>query len=238
MIATLFGGAGALAQSSHPNWDPAAVDVLKKMNAYTASMKQLEVTAEAYTDHEITGPVVISNPSMSKITVDRSGSLHSVTRNARQTSEIFVHEGVLTVFTDEHNYYTRTDVPEDLDEALEFALEKFDVEMPAFDLLLVESLKQIVTDEEHVIYVTDSSSIRGVDCHQIVISGPHADFQLWVEKGSSPAPRRTLLTFKTQPQRPRHEVFLDWKVLDDLDSSDFEFKPPDGAREIGFVDSP
>lgn len=238
MLVMLFGSAAALAQSSHPNWDSEAIEVLKHMDAYLESMQQFEITTESYTDHEISGRVVISSPSQSKISVDRSGSLHSVTHNEKQTSEIYIHDGVLIVFTDEHNYYTRTDVPDDLDEALEFALEEFEIETPALDLLLLNSLEYLVTDQEYAIYVTDSSLIRGVECHHIVLSGPNADFQLWIEKGDNAVPRRTLLTFKTERVRPRHEVFMDWQVTDDLDSSEFQFSPPDGAREIGFIDVP
>jgi len=238
MLATLFASAAAFSQSSHPNWDAEAVEVIKQMDAYLESMQEFVVTTESYTDSEITGRMIISSPSVAKVSVDRSGSLHSVARDEKQTSEIFIHDGELIVFTDEHNYYTRTDIPDDLSEALEFALEEFDVETPALDLLLVDSLDHLVTDQVFVIYVTDSSWIRGVECHHIVLSGPTSDLQLWVENGDNAAPRRTVLTNKTKQVRPRHEVFMDWQATDDLNSSDFEFSPPDGAREIGFIDVP
>jgi hypothetical protein len=207
------------------------------MDAYTESMEQFEVTLESYTDHELAGQIV-SNPSTSRITVDRSGSLLSVTQGVLRKTEIYFHDAVLSVFSDEHDFYTRTDVPDELDEALIFALDEFDVETPGLDLLLINSLEYLVSDEEFVIYVTDSSSIRGVECHHIVISGPHADLQLWVEKGNNPVPRRALLIFKSEQGRPRHEMFLDWKTIDNLDSSIFEFEPPAGAREIGFMAAP
>ena len=237
MMTTLLGGAVAFAQSAHPNWDSEAIEVLKQMDAYTASMQQFEVTLESYTDHDI-GIAAISNPSKSKITVDRSGLLHSVTDGVLRTREIFFHDNELIVFSNEHNLYTRADTPSELDEALIFALDEFEVETPALDLLLISSLEYLVSDEEFVLHVTDSSSIRGVECHHIVISGPHADLQLWVEKGNNPVPRRSLMTFKSEQGRPRHEMFLDWKAIDNLDSSIFEFEPPAGAREIGFIDAP
>ncbi len=237
MLATLLGSASVLAQSLHPNWDAEAVEILRKMDAYTASMQQVEVTLESYTDHDI-GMVTVSNPSKTKIVVDRSSSLHSVTDSALRTSEIFFHDGELVIFSNEHNFYTRSDTPDELDEALIFALDEFGVETPALDLLLINSLEFLVSDEEFVIYVTGASSIRGIECHHVVVSGPHVDLQLWIEKGANPLPRRTLMTFKSEQGRPRHEMFLDWKALDNLDSSVFEFEPPVGAQEIGFINTP
>ena len=103
MLVMLFGSTAALAQLSHPNWDSEAIEVLRAMDAYTESMEQFEVTLESYTDHELAGQIV-SNPSTSRITVDRSGSLLSVTQGVLRKTEIYFHDGVLSVFSDEHDF--------------------------------------------------------------------------------------------------------------------------------------
>jgi hypothetical protein len=227
-----------LAEVYPVNWDAEAVEVLKQMDAYTDSMKKFVIKAESYTDATIGAGLVVSNPITSVVSVDRSGSLHSVSQSGSQTNEIYLNKGNLTVYTSEHKFFTHATVPEDLKKGLLFALEKFDVETPLFDLLVVGSLEYFVSTGEDIIYITGDSSIRGVDCHHILISGAHVDLQIWVEKGDKPTPKRTLMTYKDAQTLPRHEVFIDWKETDDFKSSVFKFKPPKGAREIDFIDAP
>ena len=227
-----------LAEPYPVNWDAEAVKVIKQMDAYTGSMDKFVIEAESYTDATIGAGLVISNPSTSVVTVDRSGSLHSIRKSAAQASEIYLHKGNLTVYTSKNKFFTRAKVPAELREGLEFALEEFDVETPLFDLLVVDSLDHYVSAEADVIYVTGESSIRGVDCHQVLISGAHIDLQIWIEKGDKPSPKRTLMTYKDEQTLPRHDVFIEWDATNDFKSSVFEFKPPKGAHEIDFIDAP
>jgi hypothetical protein len=164
--------------------------------------------------------------------------LHSVSQSGSQTNEIYLHKGNLTVYTSEHKFFTQVTVPEDLKKGLMFALEEFDVEAPLFDLLVVGSLDHLLSTGEDVIYVTGDSSIRGVDCHHVLISGAHVDLQIWIEKGDKPTPKRTLMTYKDAQTLPRHDVFIDWNATDDFKSAVFKFKPPKGAIEIDFIDAP
>jgi hypothetical protein len=230
--------AEAPAQDEAGNKDAAALEVLKQMDAYTESMLQFEVAVESYTDALLEELIIISNPSSSIVTVDRSGSLHAATDNGAYTTDVYFHNGVLTVFSDERNYYARTKVPGDLQDALVAALEDYDVEAPLFDFLLLNSLEHLVTDEISVMYVTDKSLVRGIDCHHIIVSGPRVDLQVWVQEGNQPVPIRTLMTYKSALGSPRHEVFMDWRAKANPDPSIFEFKAPDGATEIEFINLP
>lgn len=50
LLFVFFATGPALAQDGTGNKDPAAVEVLKRMDAYMASMQHFEVTAESYSD--------------------------------------------------------------------------------------------------------------------------------------------------------------------------------------------
>lgn len=237
LLAMLVPGSVVFAEPGSANWDEKAVEVLKQMDAYTDAMTTYVVSTESYHDESIGPGLVISNPVSSRITVDRPGSLHSVSRSASTTSEIYLHEGKLTVFSAERNFYTRADVPAALDEGLLFSLEKFDVEMPLLDLLVLKSLDRLVSEEMSVRYVSGDSAIRGVTCHLVLISGPNVDMQIWIEKGENPVPRRTLMTYKQGAGMPRNDVFIDWKAAEGFAATEFNFEPPEGAIEIGFINA-
>ena len=238
LLAMCLTNSTAFAESLPDNWDAKAVEVLKQMDAYTDSMQKFIVKTDSYSDASIGPGMVISNPFTTRIAVERPGSLHAVTKSGELTSEIYLAEGKLTVYSSDKNLYAHQDVPEPLSDGLLYALEEFDVETPLLDLLILKSLDRLLSGDELAVYVTGDSQIRGVDCHHILVSGPLVDLQIWISKGDKPVPKRTVLRYKQGEGMPRHDVFIDWNVTDSFDKSEFKFVPPAGSHEIGFINTP
>jgi hypothetical protein len=238
LLAMCLTNSTAFAESLPDNWDAKAVEVLKQMDAYTGSMQKFIIKTDSYNDALIGPGMVISNPLTTRVAVERPGSLHAVTKSGSLTSEIYLDEGKLTVYSSDTNLYGHQDVPVLLSDGLFYALEEFDVETPLLDLLALKALDRLLSGDELVVYVTGDSQIRGVDCHHILISGPLVDLQVWISKGDKPVPKRTVLRYKQGEGMPRHDVFIDWSVTDGFDESEFKFVPPAGAREIGFINTP
>jgi hypothetical protein len=58
------------------------------------------------------------------------------------------------------------------------------------------------------------------------------DWQIWVQKGKTPLPRKLVVTTTSEPTRPQHIAILRWTVEPKFDESTFSFKPPQGAMQI------
>jgi len=238
LLFTFFAAGATFAHNTAGHQDPKAVEVLNNMAAYTASMDRFVITGETRTDARLDVGVIISNSRESQLFVDRSGSLVVSSFDGVDTSEIYIHDGMLTVFSCKHNYYARTKAPENLEAALHFALDEFDVETPLMDFVFADALSHLLDDQDTVIYLTDKSRIRGVDCHHIIVRGPEVDLQLWVEEGDRPVPRKILITSILEAGSPRHYAFLDWSLQTDLEPAIFEFDAPKDSIEIEFIGAP
>ncbi len=238
LLVSFFAAGTTFAHDTAVHHDPRAVEVLNKMATYTASLDQFVIRSDSYTDASVDFGLIISNPRESRLFVDRSGSLFVTSFDGVDESEIYIHDGMLTVFSTKHNYYARTSAPENLETALHFALDEFDVETPLMDFVFADTLDHLVNDQDTVIYLTDKSRIRGVDCHHVVVRAPGLDVQLWVEEGDRPVPRKVLITSVSEPGAPRHYDFLDWSVPADLDSTIFEFDVPEDSIEIEIIAAP
>ena len=228
----------AFADPDTAEQDAKAIQVLKSMDAYTNSMDKFVIKAESYLDASIGEGLIVSNPYETTVSVVRGISLHSVSKSGLYINEIFLNKGALTVYSGERKYYTQAEVPKPLDAGLLFALEELDVETPLLDLLILNSLDKLVTPRVEVFYVTGEGSVRGVDAHHVLLSGPLADLQVWIAKGDKPLPIRTMMTYRYGEGMPRSEVFLNWREVDAFDKSEFVFVAPEGATEIDFIDSP
>lgn len=217
--------------------DSRAVEVLNKMAAYTASLDQFVITGEVDADARLGAGLLVSNPSELFVKIDRPGSLRLSKFDGLNTKNIYLHDGRLTVFGTEKNYYARASVPEDINEGMAFAMEQFELEAPLGDLFFAESALHMLLDGTRVIYLTDKSRVRGVDCHHIAIRGADVDVQLWVEEGAKPVPRKMLMTMKWEGGSPRYTAVLNWEPVSKFDSGTFDFKPPEGAMEIPLIGS-
>ena len=63
-----------------------------------------------------------------------------------------------------------------------------------------------------------------------------ADWQLWVEPGDKPLPRRLEIVYKTEDGKPRISIDLtDWNLNASTDPSIFSFNKPEGAHRIDLL---
>jgi hypothetical protein len=228
----------AIAHETDTRQDPKALDVLKNMATFTASLDRFAITGETHTDASVDYGLIISNSRESRIFVNRPDSLFVSSFDGLHENDIYIHDGILTVFSSKHNFYAQESVPGNLETALHFALDEFDVETPMMDFIFADTLDHLVNDHDTVIYLTDKSRIRGVDCHHVVIRAPGVDVQLWVEEGDRPVPRKVMITSVSEPGSPRHYAFMDWRELTDLDDTLFEFDAPEDSIEIEFAAAP
>jgi hypothetical protein len=217
--------------------DSKAIDVLNQMAAYTKSLDQMTIKGEVFADARLDAGLIISNPSEISLKIDRPGSLYLKSFDGINTQEIYIREEKLTIFNSEKNFYASSEVPAKIEDAMQFAIDKLDLDVPLGELFFADSALALLTDQDTLLYLTDKSRIRGVDCHHIAIRGDDFDLQLWIEEGDRPVPRKMLVTMKWEGGSPRRAALMEIKATSGLDPKIFEFKPPEGAQEIRFVGS-
>ena len=230
-------GFGAVASAAESQKDAKALDVLNRMAAYTGSMDQLIINGEVFADARLDAGLLVSNPSEITIKIDRPGSMFIEKFDGLHTKKIYIHNGKLTVFNSGKNFYARAEVPENIQDAMQYAMEEFELDTPLAELFFADSAVALITEQDTLLYLTDKSRISGVDCHHIAVRGAEIDLQLWVEEGDSPAPRKMIMTMKWEGGSPRQTALMEWTSTSDLDPKVFDFEAPEGAQEIRFVGS-
>lgn len=236
LFAAWLSASMVFAQDSGVQRDARAIEVLTSMSAYTSDLDQFVVKGLMFTDARLAAGLMVSNSVEGEIVIDRSrSSAHIKTFDGVGTKEIYFHEGLVTVYSSEGKLYGQAEIPSDLDAALEFVLEELDIEAPLMDLIYKDAGGQLVDADDAVFYLTDKSRIDGIDCHQIAIRGPEVDIQLWIEEGDQPVLRKIVMTSKWEGGAPRFVSELSWDMAPKVDPEIFEFKAPEGATNIGFI---
>jgi len=238
VLAVLVGLSAVIAQADGAQQDANAVDVLNQMAAYRSSLDQVTITGVTFTDATLGAGLIVANPVEVSVSIKRPASMRINSFDGEANKGLFFHDGLLTVYNSSDMFYAQADVPKDINAAMTFALEELDVETPFMDLLYQDGSSHLLGPDSTILYLTDKARVGGTDCHQIAIRGQEVDVQLWVEEGDRPVARKIMITSKWVGGAPRFTADLDWDTDPEFESGFFEFKAPEGATKIEFVDGP
>ena len=235
LLAAFLATGTLTADESLVRQDARALEVLKSMSAYTASLDRFVIKGVTDNDARLSGGLMVSNSTEVNVSVDRPASLRVSSFDGLEHKDLFFHDGTLTVSNRERKFYAQASIPEDIDAALDFALEELDVEAPLLDLIHRDAATQLIGSQETILYLVDKARVAGTDCHHLAIRGSGVDVQLWVEEGERPVPRKVMITSKWEGGAPRFTANLMWDSEPDFDDDVFEFEAPEGSFNIGFA---
>ena len=73
--------------------------------------------------------------------------------------------------------------------------------------------------------------IDGIACEHLAFRNFDTDWQLWVEMGERPIPRKLVVTSKTMNSAPQYTLRVkQWKTGIEPSSDGFTFTPPENAQ--------
>lgn len=104
--------------------------------------------------------------------------------------------------------------------------------LPGTDLLLSNAYDVLTSDviEGHHI---GQGVVDGVECEHLAFRGHDADWQIWIQTGAQPIPRKYVITSKTLAGAPQ---YTDWKTDAITGAETFAFKPLEGATKASLED--
>lgn len=213
---------------------PEAAQKLREMSDHLAGLDRFALHTEGTIETVLDNGQTLAFPYASNVKVSRKGGLRS-DRTGEKTAVEFYYDGdSFTLYGKNENVYATAKAPPTLDQAIDVAREKFGIEAPGADLLYADPYA-ILTEDLVSGFVVGEGTVGGVLCDHLAFRGNEVDWQIWIEDGPQPVPRRFTITSKKIEGSPEFVVELsDWDTDPDFTDEVFEFTPPRGAREIEF----
>lgn len=217
-----------------PKIDLLALAVLQKTTDTIRSAKNYSFTARVARERLGTNGQIITQFATHKVTVSRPDKVRIETHTGQdQNVQLLFNGGTTYLYSPGPNLYAATTAPATIDAALA-KLEQRGINFPMRNLLESDPYKSLEADIKSA-YVIGRADVLGKTLHQLAFTEPAAEWQLWVEGGDRPLPRRIEIIDKSMPEHPRVTVELsDWNFNPDVSQSMFSFTPPQGARQIEF----
>jgi hypothetical protein len=153
-------------------------------------------------------------------------------RSPKRSRGFWYDGSSLTLLDRAHNLYGTVAVPDTIDKVLDAANDQFGINFPLEDLLVSDPYTSVAEAIKGGAYF-GKVDILGTPCEHIAFSTDQLDWQLWIQDGPNPLPRKLVITYKLEDTAPQFTaVFSEWKLRGGLPDKNFLFTPPKGAAKI------
>jgi hypothetical protein len=209
--------------------DPAKL--VKAMSDYLAGQKSL--SAKFDSDIEVVTPELqkIQFTSSGEMKMNRPDKLR-IRRTGGYADVELVYDGkTVSLYGNNAKSYVQADVAGTVDKMIDTLQSRSGAGLPGADLLLSNSYDELmanVIEGRHI----GQGVVDGVECEHLAFRGPETDWQIWIETGAKPVPRKYVITSKTVTGAPQYTLKIgDWKTDANADT-EFAFKPPADATKV------
>jgi hypothetical protein len=206
--------------------------ILKAMSDYMAGQKSLSVRYDA--DIEVITPDLqkIQFTASGDVLVDRGTGVRASRTGGYADVELVFDGKAVIVHNRPAKTFTRVEAPGSIDAMVQRLRSEHGVEIPGADLLLSGSFDQLtedVMDAKHV----GRGVIDGVECEHLAFRNQDTDWQIWIEAGARPIPRKYVITSKAVAQAPQYTLRIKELRTDvNPDAGAFVFKAPEGVKQV------
>jgi hypothetical protein len=222
----------AVADSGRPGVEPRVDTLLHHMSNYLKAASEFSFRTEVNYDQVLKTGQKILYGRQSEISMRRPDRLHVLVNGDLIDQRMWYDGKTFTLMDLWDNGYAEIDAPPKIDEALDFMAREYGISSPVADVLYRDPYAVLTENVLTGIYI-GRPVVRGVPTHHLAFTQENIDWQLWIEDGAQPVPRKAVITYKNVTSSPQFTVWLsDWNFTPNLADSLFEFFPPEGAHRV------
>lgn len=212
--------------------DPGADTNLRRMCDTLDRLKAFSFRVDAVMDGLVDTGQLAQFHRSSSVTMVRPDRLHVETVSDDGTWSVWYRGRELAILDRDSNAYATETVPGRIDQMLDYMADEYDVVMPMADLLIGKTYDSLLANVEVGRYL-GLHSVGDTPCHHLLFRQEDLDWQIWIDAGDQPFPRKLVLTYQDEPDQPQYVAVLsDWKPEPSISDEIFAFSPPENATRV------
>ncbi len=204
--------------------------ILQAMSDYVGSQKTIRLAFDS--DIEIITPQLekIQFTNSGEALVSRPDKLRARRVGGYSDVALFFDGKTASIYGKHINGYAQFDASGTVDQLIHALREGHGVALPGADLLLSNSYDLLVTGVQEAKHI-GRGVIDDIECEHLAFRNFDTDWQLWVEVGEQPIPRKLVITSKTINSAPQYTLRVKtWATGIEPSPEAFAFTPPAGAQ--------
>ncbi len=217
---------------------PQADRILREMSEYLKKASEFTFHAEVAYDSVLASGQKIQFGGVSKVTVRRPNRLHVEYRGDERRTRVVFDGQSFTICDLAANVYAVAEVSAEIDEAVDRMLEQHGFTVPIADFVYADPYA-VLTENVYGGHLVGRHAVDGRPCHHLAFSQETIDWQIWIEDGPRPVPRKLVITYHNEDGSPQYAArFTQWDFQPRASDDFFKFHAPSGAERIDFLPVP
>lgn len=219
-----------------PVVEPVALAALDKMGAYLRTLNRFEIHSQASIDEVLDSGQKLQFERTVHLRARRPTGLWAEIASDRKTREFFYDGKTFTLWGPRNKFYSSIPAPPTIKELADLLEERYGLVLPLVDLFRWgndPTLRAAITGAIHV----GPARIAGDLCDHYAFRQQGVDWQVWIQNGDRPLPRKLVITSIDEEAQPQFTSVLAWNLAPVLSDQMFTFAPPPGAQRIAIQES-
>ena len=211
--------------------DPVAVAALEKMGAYLRTLRAFEVEAQINREEVLNDDEKVTVAGTATTLVATPDRLRAEIFSDQQHRTYFYDGKSFTLWAASLNYYATVPAPATIVALVDRLEDRYGIELPLADLVRwgvhpapAAAIRSAID--------AGPAQVEGTTCEHYVFRQDGLDWQIWIQLGDFPLPRRLILTTTTDKARPQYTSTMTWNLAPSFNQETFVFAAPAAARQI------
>jgi hypothetical protein len=202
------------------------------MSEFLAKLPRFALEAEEIFDEVPDGQPRMELTNVRRVAVVRPNRVAADATGDTLNRASWYDGKTVTVLDKEHNVYATVEAAATIDATLDKLEDEYGVSQPLVDILYADPYAVLTESVSYGRYLGIHQA-AGVPCHHLVFSQETIEWQIWIDAGDQPVPRKLVISYVHEPGEPKYSATmrrwnLDPKCPEDL----FTFEAPEGAQKI------
>ncbi len=215
--------------------DTQAFRLMRQMGTYLGAAREFSFRANVTYDVVFRNIHKIQYAGIANVAVRRPNKLLVKYSGEERQTRVFYDGRTFTILDPSRMVYTKTKVPPTIDAAVDRIFAQHGFSVPIADFVYEDPYRVLMEKVESG-FVVGRTWVQGKPVFHLAFTQKEIDWQIWIEEGPRPLPRKLLITYKNEPLSPQYTAILSgWDLQPRLSDSFAEFHPPIGSDEIQFI---
>lgn len=209
-----------------------AAKLLKTMSDYITNVKTISISYDSSIEVITPDLQKIQFNGSGKLLLERPDKLRATRVGGYVDAEIVFDGKTFTVLNRADETYAQSTMSMSVDQLINKLRNEYSLEAPGADLLISHPYNQLIAgvrDAKHI----GRAVVDGIECEHLAFRNHDTDWQIWIETGLKPIPRKYVITSKTIAGAPQYTLVVrDWKSNVSPAANAFAFKSRAGAKKV------
>jgi hypothetical protein len=209
---------------------------LRKMGEFLAGLPHFALEAEETFDEVPDGQLRRQLTNVRRIAVERPNHVAADATGDTLNRASWYDGRTVTVLDKEHNVYATIEAPATIDATFDKLTDEYGVVLPLADLLYSDPYAVLMEGVTYARYLGIHLA-AGVACHHLAFSQDTIEWQIWIDAGDKPLPRKLVISYVKEPGEPQYTAIIRrWTLESKVPEGLFTFEAPEGAQKIDAKD--